>query len=158
TVSVIIPFFQRNPGILTRALTSIQSQVIPDDWSVEVIIVDDASPCPADDEVRDLHLKEPLRLKVVRQENGGVAAARNRGLQEVAQSATLIAFLDSDDIWPVNHLAHAIQAFDSGFDLYFTDNRRPGYHMSYIAECAPETGRVIASARDKSGVVEIPAD
>jgi succinoglycan biosynthesis protein ExoW len=158
TVSVIIPFFQRDPGILTRALTSIHSQLIPDDWAVEVIIVDDASPCPAEHECRDLHWKEPLRLKVIRQNNGGVAAARNRGLDAVDQATTLIAFLDSDDTWPANHLAHAIQAFGSGIDLYFTDNRRTGYHTSYLAQCAPETGRVIACARHRSGVVEIPAE
>jgi succinoglycan biosynthesis protein ExoW len=157
-VSVIIPFFQRDPGILTRALTSIHSQLIPDGWAVEVIIVDDASPCPADDEVRDLNWKKPLCLKVIRQKNGGVAAARNRGLEEAHHSATLIAFLDSDDIWPSTHLAHAIHAFDNGIDLYFTDNRRTGYHTSYLAECAPETGRALASARHETGVVEIPAD
>lgn len=158
TVAVIIPFFQRDSGILTRALTSIHSQLIPDDWAVEVIIVDDSSPSPADDEVRDLHWKEPLRLKVIRQKNGGVAAARNRGLEEVDQAVTLIAFLDSDDAWPANHLANAIQAFGSGIDLYFTDNRRGGYHVSYLVECAPETGRVLANAGYKSGVAEIPAD
>ena len=158
TISVVIPFFQRDPGILTRALNSIQSQDVPDDWAVEVIVVDDASPCPAQDEVDALHLKEPLRLKVIRQQNGGVAAARNRGLDEVDPSATVIAFLDSDDIWPANHLAHAIQALNNGFDFYFTDNRRAGHHGSYIAHCAPETGGIVAHAQQKAGVVEIPVD
>ncbi len=100
----------------------------------------------------------PLSLKVVWQENGGVAAARNRGLDEVDPSATSIAFLDSDDIWPANHLAHAIQALESGFDFYFTDNRRNGHHNSYMVEWAPETGKVLACARQTTGVVEIPAD
>jgi succinoglycan biosynthesis protein ExoW len=76
----------------------------------------------------------------------------------VDQNATLIAFLDSDDIWPANHLAHAIEALDSGFDFYFTDNRRAGHHNSYIANCAPETERFIAFTRQKAGVVEIPAE
>jgi succinoglycan biosynthesis protein ExoW len=83
TISVVIPFFQREPGILTRALYSVMLQHVPSGWSVEVIVVDDGSPRPAHDEVRELNFKEPLRLKVVRQENGGVAAARNRGLEEV---------------------------------------------------------------------------
>jgi len=159
TISVIIPFFQRDPGILTRALRSIQSQIIPDDWAVEVIIVDDASPCPAQDELRDLHLKEPLRLKVIRQENGGVAAARNRAFEEVDPSATLIAFLDSDDVWPANHLARAIQAHESGFDFYFTDNRRQGFHNSHVhSHCGPETGRFIAASQQTNGILEIPTN
>ena len=106
-ISVVIPFFQREPGILTRALNSITLQHVPDGWSVEVIVVDDGSPRPAYDEVSDFSFKEPVRLKIFRQENGGVGAARNRGLEEADPSATVIAFLDSDDIWPVNHLAHA---------------------------------------------------
>ncbi len=158
-VSVIIPYFQRDPGILTRALNSIQSQHVPDDWVVDVIVIDDASPCPAHDEVRDLHWREPLRLKVVSQENGGVAAARNRGLEEVDQSSILIAFLDSDDIWPANHLARAIQAHESGFDFYFTDNRRPGFHESHVYTfCGPQTGEFIAASQQKSGVLTIPTD
>ena len=103
-ISVIIPFFQRESGILTRALNSIKSQQIPKEWTVEVIIIDDGSPHAAHDEVRDLHFTELLHLKIIRQDNSGVGAARNRGFKEVDQSSTLVAFLDSDDIWPVNHL------------------------------------------------------
>jgi succinoglycan biosynthesis protein ExoW len=159
TISVIIPFFQREPGILSRALNSIQSQTIPDGWAIEVIIIDDASPCPAHHEVRDMHWREPLRLKVVRQENRGVAAARNRGLEEAHNSATVIAFLDSDDMWPPNHLAHAIQAIDEGFDFYFTDNRRQGFHKSHVHTfCGQETGRFIAASQQKSGILAIPTD
>ena len=94
TVSVIIPFYQREPGILTRALELIQLQQIPDGWRVEVIVVDDASPCPAINETRNMAFGEPVHLKVVGQENGGVAAARNRGLDEVSNETSLIAFLD----------------------------------------------------------------
>lgn len=157
--AVIIPFFQHEPGILTRALDSVAAQQIPDGWSVEAIVVDDGSPRRAQDEVRSVCLREPLRLKVVRQRNGGVAAARNRGLDEVSPSATLIAFLDSDDVWPPDHLARAIKAYDSGFDFYFTDNRRAGHHHSHVrSHCGPETGRFIASAGQKHGVLEIPTD
>jgi succinoglycan biosynthesis protein ExoW len=159
SISVIIPFFQSDSGILTRALNSITSQHIPDGWSVEVIIVDDGSPRQAQDEVRELNFREPLRIKVIWQENGGVSAARNRGLDEASPSATLIAFLDSDDVWLPDHLAHAIEAYESGFDFYFTDNRRPGYHTSHVrSHCLSETGRFIAAAQQKSGVLEIPTD
>lgn len=158
-IAVIIPFFQQEPGILTRALDSVASQHIPEGWSVEVIVVDDGSPRQAQDEVRSVSLREPFHLNVIRQRNGGVAAARNRGLDEVSPSATLIAFLDSDDVWPPDHLARAIRAHDSGFDFYFTDNRRAGHHESHVrSHCGPETGAFIASAQQKSGILEIPAD
>jgi succinoglycan biosynthesis protein ExoW len=158
-LSVIIPFFQREPGILTRALNSIKLQHIPDDWTVEVIIVDDASPCPAHDDVRDVNFTEPLHLKVVRQENGGVAAARNRALEEVDQDAALIAFLDSDDIWPANHLARAIQAINEGFDFYFTDNCREGHHESHChSPYVKETAAFLDASPQKTGFLEIPKD
>ncbi len=159
TISVIIPYFQREPGILSRALNSIISQEIPDGWAVEVIVIDDASPCPAQDEAHNLHLKEALHLKVIRQENGGVAAARNRGLEEVDPSTILIAFLDSDDIWPSNHLARAIHAHKSGFDFYFTDNRRPGFHESHVHTfCGQKTGRFIAASQQINGILPIPTN
>jgi len=135
------------------------SQHIPDGWSVEVIVVDDASPCPAHDEVRGLHFPEPLNIKLIRQDNAGVAAARNRGLDEVDQAATLIAFLDSDDIWPANHLARAIQAINEGFDFYFTDNCREGHHESHCHSpyCA-ETAAFLDTSPHKKGFLEIPTD
>ena len=158
-IAVIIPFFQQAPGILARALNSVASQHIPEGWSAEVIVVDDGSPRPVQDEVYSVRLREPLRLRVVRQRNGGVAAARNRGLDEASPSATLIAFLDSDDEWRPDHLGRAITAFRSGFDFYFTDNRRAGHHDSHVrSHCGPETGRFIASAQQKSGILEIPTD
>ena len=158
-VSVIIPFFQREPGILVRALKSIYSQLIPEGWSVDVIVVDDSSPCSVHDEVRDIKFTEPVRLKVLWQENGGVAAARNRGLDEVDPVTTLVAFLDSDDIWMSDHLARAIAATSSGFEFYFTDNRRPGHHNSHVRSiCGPRTARFIDAAQQKDGVLEISTD
>jgi succinoglycan biosynthesis protein ExoW len=158
-ITVIIPFFQQEPGILARALDSVRSQHLPEGWSVEVIVVDDGSPRQAQAEVRSVHLPEPFRLKVIRQKNGGVAAARNRGLDEAPSSTTLLAFLDSDDVWPPDHLTRAIQAYNSGFDFYFTDNHRAGHHDSHVrSSCGPETGRFIASAQQKHGILEIPTD
>ena len=159
SVKVIIPYFQREPGILTRALTSIQSQVIPPGWTGEVIVVDDGSPCSVQDEVQAIAFADPLKLKVITQENQGVAAARNRGLDEVTPSATLIAFLDSDDHWPPDHLARAIKAYEEGFDFYFTDNRRPGIHESHVRLfCGPETEKFIADSHQQTGVLQIPTD
>ena len=154
--SVIIPYFQREPGILARALTSITSQDIPDGWSLEVIVVDDGSPCPARDELAALHFSDPRCLKLVCQENAGVAAARNRGLDEVNPFATLIAFLDSDDSWPQHHIANAIEACERGFDFIFTDNRREPYHDSYMKDCAPRTMMVLTQSTNDGGFIAVP--
>ena len=158
-LSVIVPFFQAERGILSRALRSVALQRVPETWSVEVIVVDDGSPSPAEGEVRDLQLPEPLHLKVIQQANGGAGAARNRGLDEASTAATLIAFLDSDDSWVPSHLAHAIEAHERGFDFYFTDNRRPRFHSSHVhSACGPKTGRFIDASQQTSGILGIPTD
>ena len=54
-ITVVIPYFQREPGILARALASIAAQqACP--LSVHVIVVDDASPVPADAEIAGMDL------------------------------------------------------------------------------------------------------
>ena len=127
-LAVIIPYFQQESGILLRALASVGRQRIPDGWVVEAIVVDDGSPCSADRETRNLRFDGSLRLRVITQENGGVAAARNRALDAAAKDTALIAFLDSDDIWPETHLERAIGALNSGYDFCFTDTRRIGHY------------------------------
>lgn len=151
SLAVIIPFFQRKPGILARALGSVGQQKIPDGWLVEVIVVDDGSPCPVEGEIGNLTFDGPLRLKVIRQEHRGVAAARNRALDEADKDTALIAFLDSDDIWPATHLERMIGAMAVDYDFCFTDSRRIGHYESYLRQYASETGRYIALAEKKSG-------
>ena len=129
-LAVIIPYFQREPGILRRALVSILGQELPADTVVDVVVVDDASPIPASGETAGLDFSGPLSLTVIKQANGGVAAARNTGLHQVTDDTTYIAFLDSDDIWHPTHLRAGLQALENGRDLYFCDNRRDGHFAS----------------------------
>jgi GT2 family glycosyltransferase len=100
-VSVIIPVFNR-AWILRRAVESVLAQDYP---RLELIVVDDGS---TDETPR---LLDKLRMEfedgraaaelrdfvILRQENRGVSAARNRGLREAR--GEWIALLDSDDAW-----------------------------------------------------------
>jgi succinoglycan biosynthesis protein ExoW len=156
TVSAIIPFFQRERGILTRALNSINSQHIPSGWFVEVVVVDDSSPCRVEDEIQGLSLRESVALKIIRQKNGGPGAARNRGLDEADQSASLIAFLDSDDTWPQLHLTNAIVAYEREFDFSFSDNRRELYHQSFIEAGARRTRTILRECANEDGFIQLP--
>jgi succinoglycan biosynthesis protein ExoW len=148
-LAAIIPFFQQEPGILARALASVHRQRVPNGWLIDVIVVDDGSPCPVDGETTNLTFDGPLKLRVIKQDNAGVAAARNRGLDEAHSDTDLIAFLDSDDMWPPTHLMRAIRAMSAGHDFFFTDNRRVGHYESYLRERANDTGRCIAEAKQK---------
>jgi succinoglycan biosynthesis protein ExoW len=124
-IAVIIPYFQREPGILTRALRSVAAQRdlgVP----VHVIVVDDASPVPAAGEISGISLPAGMTLAVVTQPNAGPGAARNRGLDSVLAGTRYVAFLDSDDEWAPRHLARAKAALDDGHDLFFADHLQLG--------------------------------
>jgi succinoglycan biosynthesis protein ExoW len=134
TVGVVVPYFQKKPGILRRALTSILEQRLPAETRVDIFVVDDGSVAAVAPEIEGLSFRPPFGLKIVCQPNGGCAAARNSGLRETSEGTDYIAFLDSDDFWKTDHIARAVEALDRGFDLYFTDHGRIGHHASHFAE------------------------
>jgi succinoglycan biosynthesis protein ExoW len=131
-VDVIIPFFQREFGILRQALVSVLAQQLAPGIVVNVIVVDDGSPVPARDEVAGLAFTDPFRLTLVEQANQGCGGARDAGLRAVGDAARYIAFLDSDDTWSPDHIASAVGALESGYDIYFTDHSRTGNHESFF--------------------------
>ena len=103
SLSVIVPLFNK-AAYIRRALDSIAHQTCGD---FEVIIVDDGS-TDGSDMIADSY--PDARFRVVRQENQGPGAARNKGISE--STGELIAFLDADDEWLPHHLETAIEAFD----------------------------------------------
>lgn len=88
-VSVIIPVYNCEK-FLDSALESVFSQTYPAE--LQVIVVDDGS----SDQTPDI-AKRYSGVEYLYQENSGVSAARNTGL-EVAEG-DMIAFLDADDMW-----------------------------------------------------------
>ncbi|MES2489433.1 MAG: glycosyltransferase family 2 protein [Pseudomonadota bacterium] len=93
-VSVIIPTHNR-PHTLPRAIHSVLQQGYAD---IELIVVDDASNTAAAAEiVANFALTDP-RIRYIRREvSGGAAAARNTGIE--AAMGEFIAFQDDDDEW-----------------------------------------------------------
>ncbi|MFO1190140.1 MAG: glycosyltransferase family 2 protein [Alphaproteobacteria bacterium] len=120
-VAVVIPFFQRKPGILARTVQSALGQ--DGDIPLRIIVADDSSPIPAEQELAPLLGPAQGRITIVRRANGGPAKARNTGLDHVPPGCPYVAFLDSDDVWQPGHLKRALAALDRGFDLYFADWR-----------------------------------
>lgn len=146
-VGVVIPYYQKEPGILRRALEGIAAQELPSDIAIRVYIIDDESPHPP--EVEYSAFEEILDIAVARQPNGGPGKARNRGLELIAGAGDVdfVAFLDSDDIWKPCHLTDAIAALDVGYDFYSCDNVRPGTYdlFSEHMELLGDGGRKLAS-------------
>ncbi len=100
-VSVIIPTYNR-AGCLRGAVDSVLAQEFR---GFELIVVDDGST----DETPQLLREYGSSIRVLRQENRGVSAARNAGI--AASRGELIAFLDSDDAWLPGKLARQVEFF-----------------------------------------------
>lgn len=95
TISVIVPVYKVEPYI-HQCIDSILAQTYTD---FELILVDDGSPdnCGL---ICDEYAKQDDRIRVIHQENRGLSAARNAGI-DVAKGEYL-TFIDSDD-WITAH-------------------------------------------------------
>ena len=94
-ITVIIPAY--NPGQrLSACLDSVVAQSMSE---FEVIVIDDGSP----EDLSWVAEFNDSRIRLVRQLNSGVSAARNHGARLAA--GTWLAFLDQDDTWHPDKLA-----------------------------------------------------
>jgi glycosyltransferase involved in cell wall biosynthesis len=97
-ISVVIPCYN-SASSLERTLASARAQTMDD---VEIIVVDDGSTDNTVEIARRIAAADG-RVVVLSQANAGVSAARNLGISSAR--ADIIALLDSDDLWDVDHLA-----------------------------------------------------
>lgn len=93
--SVVIPLFNKQSHIV-RTINSVLGQTHE---KFELIIVDDGS---TDDSYDRANRIKDDRIRLIRQMNSGVSAARNRGIEEAKNE--YIAFLDADDTWEKDYL------------------------------------------------------
>ena len=89
-ISVIIPVYNTKQ-YLQSCLDSILSQTYTD---LEVLFIDDGS-TDGSAQLLDAFAARDSRIRVIHQPNGGVCAARNRGIQEAR--GDYLSFIDSDD-------------------------------------------------------------
>lgn len=135
SISVIIPTFNR-AATLSRAIDSVIAQTHTAD---EIIIVDDGST----DETQQLLANYP-QLKVIRQQNLGVSAARNLGIAKA--SGEWIAFLDSDDAWLPTKLQTQLTALKENQDYRFCHTEeiwvRNGVRVNQMNKHAKSGGHI----------------
>lgn len=112
-VAAIIPVFNR-PGAVLDGLNGVLAQTLS---PTKLIVVDDGSTDDTAARVEEwvAAKKPPFETRLIRQQNSGAAAARNRGAAE-AGGCEVYAFLDSDDIWPPDYLRRMSDAFAASPD------------------------------------------
>ena len=90
--SIIVPSYGR-PDALRACLDALVQQTVPE---VEIVIVDDGSPDNTAEVAAELIARYPdHRIELLRQENQGLAAARNAGIR--ATDSAFVLPLDADD-------------------------------------------------------------
>ncbi|HEY0124223.1 MAG TPA: glycosyltransferase family 2 protein [Rhizobium sp.] len=154
SITIVIPFYKKQTGILQRALKSISRQVFQD---FDILVVDDESPLPAESELQSLTNEERARITVIRQTNAGPGGARNTGLDNVPASSRFVAFLDSDDEWAPEHLSNAFEALTRHDADCYWDSIHGGEGFSYhfgMDELAKSPDAVRLS--DTPSIIEIP--
>ncbi len=146
SVSVIIPSYNAE-----RWIKSTIDSVLAQTYSnIEIIVVDDGS---TDESVSVISKNYP-EIKLITQKNQGVAAARNKGIENA--SSEWIAFLDADDIWLPNKIRDQ-------FELLATDREAQmaysAWHVwpSQTPDPDPDLLSLLEKTRDNSDKFQGPS-
>jgi glycosyltransferase involved in cell wall biosynthesis len=142
-VSVVIPCY-RQAHFLPQAVRSVLDQTLSD---IEAVVVDDGSP---DEPLSQLgELARDPRVVCLRQENAGVAAARNAGIG-VSRGAFL-NFLDADDWLAPGFCERLLPLLARSDDLGFVYCDMRHVHEAKAQQAATEEYSVGASRRLVNG-------
>lgn len=112
--TVIVPVYKVEE-YLKETLDSVIEQDIGFEDNIQIVIVNDGSPDNSESICLEYVEKYPQNIKYIYQENAGVSAARNNGLNYV--EGKYINFLDSDDKWEPNVFAKAWKMFEEHDDI-----------------------------------------
>ncbi|CDK40709.1 glycosyltransferase family 2 protein [Halorubrum sp. AJ67] len=106
--SVVIPTYNRSDKI-GETIASVCDQSVSE---YEVLLVDDGSTDPRYGALLNEIDEQYDRVKIIRQENSGPAAARNRGIEEA--KSEFVCFTDDDCIVPEDWIERLVESFESG--------------------------------------------
>lgn len=104
TVSVIVPVYNCE-AYLPKCIESILNQTYR---QIQLVLIDDGS-SDGSGEICDLYAAQDSRVRVLHQENGGVSAARNAGLD--IMTGEYLLFADSDDTLAADTIETSLKGF-----------------------------------------------
>ena len=148
-VSVIIPTYNSR-NTIGETLQSVFKQTYSD---FEILLINDGSTDDLMEVLKDL--KDP-RLQILHYENGGLTAARNRGIDRA--SGEYLIYLDADDLWSSDKLESHVKALDNARKAnpkvglayswsYFLDDET---NACYINHPKPYEGNVLSNILERN--------
>ena len=143
TISIIVPIYNAEEH-LDKCVESILEQT---EINLEIILVDDGSKDNSF-EICKKYEKMDQRVKVIHQENAGVSAARNHGI-EIAEGE-YIGFVDSDDwIEPVMYQRLLKEAKEKNADVVMCDATTVYFDGPFYPQEGKTAKEKAASLRDQ---------
>lgn len=134
-ISVVIPLFNKEKQI-KRTIDSVLNQEFDD---FEVVVINDGS---TDNSLHIVEAIKDSRIRIITQQNSGVAAARNRGIKEA--SGDYVLLLDADD-----------QLLPGALNVVFDTDMADIVVASFLQ--TDEDGKVVRKAINKSyGLLDNP--
>ena len=134
TISVIVPVYKVEP-YLRKCVDSVLGQTFKD---FELILVDDGSPDNCG-KICDEYASADKRVKVIHQQNGGLSAARNAGLDWMFahSDSEYVTFVDSDDWVADTYLERLYEGVQLGAEISVVGVAR-AFDAKTIVQMRPE--------------------
>ena len=132
-VSVIVPVYNCK-DYLARCIESILAQSYT---HIQLILVNDGS-TDGSGEICDRYAVQDSRVQVIHQLNGGVSAARNRGMD--AAIGEFLYFVDSDDAISKDTVEITMQSFEKDVDAVFFGITKISEKLESVQELPIEAG------------------
>lgn len=122
---------------IEEAIQSILKQDIGFEESVQLILVDDGSKDKSGEVCQQYAERYPENIVYIKQENGGVSKARNKGMEYV--QGKYMNFLDSDDLLDLDVLGRVYDLFEEAYNyidvvsvpIYFFEGLTGGHQLNY---------------------------
>ncbi len=114
TLSVVIPSYNEPAEMKKKALEDVYEYLKKQEYSYEVILVDDGSTNNSLEQVKD-HIKNMKGFRVMEADHGGKALTVMKGMLE-AQGAVAL-FTDLDQATPIDQVNKLLPKFEEGFDI-----------------------------------------
>ncbi len=133
--SVIIPIYNVY-DYLRETIESVVNQTIGFEKNVQLILVNDGSPDNSESICLEYKEKYPNNIVYIKQKNGGVSSARNKGMEYI--EGEFVNFLDSDDLWSTDTFETIYKAYKQNKSIrlfscrmHFFDAKKGNHPLNY---------------------------